>query len=143
MRCGNSSPFTQRIFFEILLNQPEIRLYLPFSDIFGIKRTSVWFQIYRGMVNTIWFQFNLIIFWKVFSVCDEQLRIALKPRQENVLEFSETGGWKNMAKMFKINGIFRKSDIFLDNIVRSFETSGWIFFTGNNLMHQTLFSSVW
>ena len=24
--------YAQRIFFEILLNQPEIRLYLPFSD---------------------------------------------------------------------------------------------------------------
>ena len=36
---------TKRIFFEILLNQPEIRLYLPFSDRFGSKRTSVWFQI--------------------------------------------------------------------------------------------------
>ena len=28
---------------EILLNQPEIRLYLPLSDWFGSKRTYVWF----------------------------------------------------------------------------------------------------
>ena len=35
--------YTQRDLFEILLNQNEIRLYLPFSDWFGTKRTSVWF----------------------------------------------------------------------------------------------------
>ena len=34
-------------------NQPEIRLYLPFSDCFGTKRASVWLQINRHMVNTI------------------------------------------------------------------------------------------
>ena len=39
---------TQRNLFEILLNQPEIRLYLPFSD---------------------WFRVNLIRFRKDFSVC--------------------------------------------------------------------------
>ena len=38
---------TQRNIFEILLNQPEIWLYLPFSDWFETKRTSVWFQINR------------------------------------------------------------------------------------------------
>ena len=47
----------QKNLFEILLNQPEIRLYLPFSCWFGSKRTSVWFQINRNsMVNTIWFR---------------------------------------------------------------------------------------
>ena len=45
--------FTQRNLFEILLNQPEIRLYLLFSDRLGSKRTSVWFQINRKMVDTI------------------------------------------------------------------------------------------
>ena len=39
--------------FEILLNLPEIRLDLPFSDGFGTKRTSVRLQINRKMVNTI------------------------------------------------------------------------------------------
>ena len=34
---------------------PEIRLYLPLSDWFGTKWKSVWFQINRKMVNTIWF----------------------------------------------------------------------------------------
>ena len=51
---------TDRIFFEILLNQPKIRLYLPFSGWFGPKLTSVWFQINRKMVNIIWFW----LFWK-------------------------------------------------------------------------------
>ena len=35
-RCGEIEglglTYTQRYFFEVLLNQPEIRLYLPFSD---------------------------------------------------------------------------------------------------------------
>ena len=47
-------------FFEFLLNQTELRLYLALSDSFGTKRTSVWFQIYRKMLNTIWFRFDLI-----------------------------------------------------------------------------------
>ena len=40
--------------------------------------------------------------------------------------------------MFKINGIFEKSDIFLDNIGYSFETSGWIFSTKTGTMCQIL-----
>ena len=60
---------TQRNIFKILLNQPEIRLYLPFSDWFGTKRTSVWLKINGKMINTIWFQVDLIRFWKCFSVC--------------------------------------------------------------------------
>ena len=40
-------------FLEILLNQPDIRLYLPFSDWLGTKWTSVWFQIIQKMVYTI------------------------------------------------------------------------------------------
>ena len=59
---------TQRYLFEILLNQTEIRLYLPFSDWFWTKRTSVWFQINRKIVSTIWFRFDLIRFGKDFSV---------------------------------------------------------------------------
>ena len=33
------------------------------------QRTSVWFQVNRCMVNTIWFQFDLTRFRKDFSVC--------------------------------------------------------------------------
>jgi len=54
---------------EILSNQPEIRLYLAFSDWFGTKRTSVWIQINLKMVNTIWFRVDLTRFRKHFSGC--------------------------------------------------------------------------
>ena len=53
---------------EILLNQTEIRLYLPCICRFGTKRTSVWCQIIRKMVNTIRFRFDLITFRKYLSV---------------------------------------------------------------------------
>ena len=49
-------------------NHIEIRLYLPLNDCFGTKRTSVWIQINRKMLYTIWFRFDLIRFWKYFSV---------------------------------------------------------------------------
>ena len=61
--------YTQRNLFEILSNKTETKLYLTFSDWFGTKRASVWFQINRKMVYTIWFQFYLIRFRKDFSVC--------------------------------------------------------------------------
>ena len=54
---------------DTLFNQIEIKLYLPFSNWFGTKWTSVWFQINRKIVNTIWFRFDLIRFQKYFSVC--------------------------------------------------------------------------
>ena len=62
--------YTQGNIFEILWNQTEIRLYLPFSEWFGIKRTSVWFQMNRKMVNTIWFRFDFLRFRKDLSVCN-------------------------------------------------------------------------
>ena len=59
---------TRRNILEILSNQTEIRLYLPRTDSFGTKQTpSVWFQINRCTVNTIWFWFDLIRFRKDFS----------------------------------------------------------------------------
>ena len=60
--------YTQRNIFEILLNTPENRFYLPFSDWFVTKCTFVWFQINRKMVNTIWFLLDLIRFRKYFFV---------------------------------------------------------------------------
>ena len=42
-------------------------MYLPFPDWFGSQRTSVWIQINRKMVNTIWFRVKLIRFRKDFS----------------------------------------------------------------------------
>ena len=56
--------YTQRNIFQILFNQPEIKLYLPCTDWFGTKRTSVWIKINRKMVNTTWFRVNLIRFLK-------------------------------------------------------------------------------
>ena len=54
LNISNARSFNkQRIFFEILLNQPEVSMYLPFSDWFGTKPTSVWIQINRNTVNTI------------------------------------------------------------------------------------------
>ena len=49
VNAANSYRYTHRNIFEILLNQPEIRLHLPFSDWFGSKRTSVWIQINRKL----------------------------------------------------------------------------------------------
>ena len=60
-RAGISA-CTLRNLFGILLNQPKIRLYLPFSLI-DLEQQS------RKMVNTIWFGFDLIRFRKYFSVC--------------------------------------------------------------------------
>ena len=57
------SVYTQRNLFGILLNQTQIRLYLPCTDWFGTKLTvSVWFQINRKIINPIWFRFYLIRF---------------------------------------------------------------------------------
>ena len=75
---------TQRNLFKILLNQTEIRLYLPFSDWFGTKLTSVWFQINRKMVNIIWFKFDLIRFRKDFSVCMRKNPFISLLRSQNI-----------------------------------------------------------
>ena len=60
-------------FFETLLNQSEIRLYLTFSDWFGTKRIYIWFKINRKVVNTIWFRVDIKRFRKDFSVCGWEL----------------------------------------------------------------------
>ena len=55
---------------EILLNKTEIRLYLPFWDWFGSKRTSVWIQINMKIVNTIWFRVDFFKISKnILCVC--------------------------------------------------------------------------
>ena len=67
--CSFSVCRTQRFFFEILLNQTEIRFYLPISDWFGTQQTDsvrLLFQFNRFMVNTIWFRFDSIRFSKRF-----------------------------------------------------------------------------
>jgi len=67
--------YTHKNILEILLNLTEFRFYLPFSDRFGTKRMSVWFQINRNMVNTIWFRFD---FEKISLCVDSYLRYTDK-----------------------------------------------------------------
>ena len=61
--------YTQRNIFGILLNQPEIKSHSPFSDWIGTKRKSVWFQVNRKVIITIWCRVDLIRLRKYFSVC--------------------------------------------------------------------------
>ena len=69
MSRGVSFSYTHRIFFEILLNQTEISLFLPFFRlIWNSKQMSVCCPINWKMVNTIWFGFDIIRFWKYISV---------------------------------------------------------------------------
>ena len=65
LRSSSKLMYTQTNIFWILLNEPEIRLYLPFFDWFGTKRTSVWFQNQSENVkyNLTWVWFNKI--WKI------------------------------------------------------------------------------
>ena len=58
--------FSQCNLFEILSNQPEIRLHLPFSGWFGSNRTSVWIQINRKIVYTICFRFDYFSFHFIY-----------------------------------------------------------------------------
>ena len=75
--------FTHReIFFEILLNQTEIWLYLLFSEWFRSKRTvSVWIQIDRKIVNTIRFLFDLIRFLCVHTTLEKYFLNLSKSNQ--------------------------------------------------------------
>ena len=60
---GDSIACAQRIFFEILLDQNEIRLYLPFSDWFGIangRPFSVPNRLENGKYNLMSAWFNKI-----------------------------------------------------------------------------------
>ena len=57
IRHGEIFLFSRRTHRDILLSQPEIRLYLPFSDWFGTRNRRPF-----GVQNqsTIWYQFELI-----------------------------------------------------------------------------------
>ena len=74
--CSPSPNTAQRNLFWILLNQTKIRVYLPFSDRFRTKRTSVVFRINRKKVNTIWFRFDLTRFRKYFPRWMHQCRLS-------------------------------------------------------------------
>ena len=55
---------------------------------------------------------------------------------KNYLRLEATNGGGNVIKLMGFS--VKKKDISLHNIVRSFETSGWIFFTQTNIMYQIL-----
>ena len=85
---------TQENLFKILLNQPEIILYLPFSDWFGSKRTSDWIQVNRKMVNTIWYQFDLNKISKWF-LCVTHVPASATSNQD-------FGKWRTLEYIFNL-----------------------------------------
>ena len=56
-------------YFQNFIKLNRNQIVFTISDHFKTKRTSVWFQINRIMVNTIWFRLDFIRFLKDFSVC--------------------------------------------------------------------------
>ena len=71
----------QRNLLENLLNQAEIRLYLPCTDWFGIANGHCPFAVpnqSRKMVNKIRFRFDLMIF---FCMCTRLWNIYLNTRK--------------------------------------------------------------
>ena len=91
---------TLRNIFGIILNQTEIRLYLPFSDWFGKKQTSVWFndkfEIFR---RTPLFVFCLIApyssytrnwTWWLDQVCDQEyeFRVSNPKHSPTLINFT-------------------------------------------------------
>ena len=85
--------YTEGTFSEVLLNQPENRLYSPFSDWFGSKMTSVWIKINRKIVNKICFQVDLIRLLLNVSACNNS------NIREPCLLISD---WYNATKYYKI-----------------------------------------
>ena len=80
-------------------NQTEIRLslYLPFYDWFGTKRTSVWFQIIRKMVNTIWIWFEIIV------TTDREINSVYSNKIWNLNFFDLFGTKQNSIRCHGIN----------------------------------------
>ena len=91
---------------QILLNQTEIRLYLPLSDWLGTKRTSVWFQINRKMVNTSWFNKVLKRFLCVEWKGGEHLIIRVYFYQDEQNVISMTYSFPNSTRYQEIESNF-------------------------------------
>jgi len=53
-------------YFRNLIKSNRNQIVLTIFRLFGTKRMSVWFHINRKMVNTIWFQFDLLRFLCVY-----------------------------------------------------------------------------
>ena len=65
------------------------------------------------------------------------IKAILSTGQVDVQDLSDAGGEKYGKKVYNQQD-FRKKDIFFDNIVYSFETSGWFFFYKNyNISYVT------
>ena len=114
--------YAQKNLFKILLNQTEIRLYLKCTDWLSTKQTSIWFQINWKMVNTIWFLFDSIRFWKDFSVLilqsvqvifTEPLRLG---SNKSLRFFIRLRYLKARVFMIKENIMVREKIFILDNI---------------------------
>ena len=93
----------------ILIIHTEIGFYLPFSDWFGTKRTSVWVQINLKMINTNRFRFELTRLKKILSVCvcvcvcarQTQMTLRLKinetpVHQGNMVQRGLSGGGRSI-----------------------------------------------
>ena len=95
--------YTQRNRLLILVRSPETRLYWLFSEFIWRHTESVWLQINRKMVNTIWFRFDLMRFGKYFFVCRENSGRGtgqLFPSYDVCLaHFMRTTNWKTNNKL--------------------------------------------
>ena len=98
---------TRRNIFQILLNRTELRLYLPFSDWFETKRTSVWFQIDRKIVNTIWYRFDLIRSRKYFSACGVRIFLIGQRKEMSIIQ----AAWGGIIKPNII-----RNDLYYDRV---------------------------
>ena len=120
-------PSWSDIFFGIFLinvnkqiNKTE--LYIHFFDWLITKQNSIWFQINREMVNTIWFRCDLTSFRNYFSV----RRVKLT----KMIAFHFLLNSEGMENLFKQLVLNRK------NISFHFLTSWWVenLFEQNNLI---------
>ena len=107
MESGYTQINLYRIFY-----QTEIKMYLPFSDWFGTKQTSSWFQINGKIINTIWFRFDKRFLWLHYKI----LKIFLCV-QDYVFKQYPTG---KICYHAALHIILRKCVLFL-SIIKSFE----------------------
>ena len=77
------SQHTQWNLFRILLNQTEIRLYIPCTDWFGTKLPAVWFQINRenGKYNLISVALQKLVgidwFWLISCCPCQNIKVVI------------------------------------------------------------------
>ena len=110
--CPTKRSYTLRNLFEILLNQPEIRLYLPSFDWFGTANGHCPFavpnQSENGEYNLISVWFNKILkkflhVWVTFSSPCRALKNKIKLFQQN---FFRGNRKLDQTKWIRRNGYF-------------------------------------